>query len=229
MTMPRHERRRSFLSILGRSTGYTLGGAFLAVLALVGYYQYLGGSVLSPPPMDGLLIPFEEKASPEGADNVYLFVPNPQPGIRLPVARRNVEADIDDASEVIGVYVEGRARAYLVEGMGWPHHVVNDVLGDFPVSVTYCDQRECVRVFTADRRGAPLEMDVGGWVESFGMALRIKGVDYLQESGANVTSLTGEALPYREISHLRTTWGKWRKEHPDTDIYVGEPRPSEKE
>ena len=65
-------------------------------------------------------------------------------------------------------------------------------------------------------------MDVGGWVDNKGMAVRVHGVDYLQKTGENVISPQGESIPYPEIPHMRTSWGVWKEVHPDTDIYVGD-------
>ena len=50
---------------------------------------------------------------------------------------------------VIGVTAGGRHRAYLVRALslGAKSHIVNDVVGGVPVSVTYCDIYTCTRLF----------------------------------------------------------------------------------
>ena len=213
-------RIRLGLRIVGQTIMFSTLGACAGTLFLLGCYVYLGGSVSSPPPLYGILIPLSSKGPPAG--DAPEFQPNPQPGVRLPPTCPLWASHVEDDAEVIGVWVEGRSRAYLIREMGWPKHVVNDVLEGRPISVTYCDRRRCSRVFTAEPLGGPLEMDVGGWVENKGMAVRVNGVDYLQETGENVTSSGGEPIPYREMPHTRTSWRAWREAHPDTDIYVGD-------
>lgn len=209
------------LRIVRQTIMFSTVVACAGTLFLLAYFVYLVGSISSPPPRNGIRIPLSAKAPPQDGDAPE-FQPAPQPGVRLPPTCPLGAAHVDDNAEVIGVWAEGRSRAYLVSEMGWPKHVVNDVLEGHPVSVTYCDRRGCARVFTAEHLRGPLEMDVGGWVENKGMAVRVNGVDYLQETGENVTSSGGEPIPYREMPHTRTSWRAWREAHPDTDIYVGD-------
>src|SRR5438132_3563971 len=62
------------------------------------------------------------------------------PGIDHPKILPAAEAHLQDQDQVIGVEVEGEARAYLVSAFsGLQGHVVNDVLAGQPVSVTHSD------------------------------------------------------------------------------------------
>src|SRR5262245_25715745 len=62
-------------------------------------------------------------------------------GTRQPPAVPAAAAKLDDDDVVIGVVAAGRARAYLLRAMdgGPENHIVNDLVGGAPVSVTYCD------------------------------------------------------------------------------------------
>jgi hypothetical protein len=150
------------------------------------------------------------------------------PGIRLPPARTAEEAWFPDEAEVLGVCTGGQARAYLVSAMsGGPEkHVVNDVLGGRPVSVTYCDRTRCARVFTSDDAAGPLDLDAGGWVHG-GLALQIAGIEYAQTTGERLAPEGGPGLPYPALPFERTTWGAWRSAHPDTDLFAGGAAPAE--
>jgi hypothetical protein len=55
------------------------------------------------------------------------------------------------------------------------------------------------------------------------MMLHVKGVHYAQETGENLTSDEDTPFPYPELPYVRTTWGAWRKAHPNTDVYLGAP------
>ena len=143
-------------------------------------------------------------------------------GVRLPPARAGDRAGIDGDEEVIGVCVAGRARAYLVRAMLDPmHHVVNDLLGGRPVSVTFCSVTRCARVLTGSPGDSPLDIKIGGWKRG-GLALHVGGEDYSQETGESLTAPHARRLPYPELPFRRTTWREWRQAHPDSDVYTGD-------
>jgi hypothetical protein len=142
------------------------------------------------------------------------------PGIECPPAVPAAGASTADDEPVIGVTAGGHSRAYLVRAMEGPtSHVVNDVLGGVPVSVTHCDIHHCTRAFTADSPGVPLSLAQGG-LRDRGMVLRSGGYTYRQDSGAAFEP-DGPPFPYASFPVEESTWGAWRKAHPDTDLYTG--------
>jgi hypothetical protein len=143
-------------------------------------------------------------------------------GIRQPPTQSVDEADLEDDAEVIGVWIEGRARAYGIAALsaGPEFHVVNDVLSDRPVTVAYCDLTDCARVFTSKTRGSPFDIGVGGLDKDMGMMLYVDGARYALKDGKNLTHPDGLPLPYERMDYERTTWGEWRRVHPDTDVYL---------
>jgi hypothetical protein len=142
------------------------------------------------------------------------------PGIRQPRAFSAGEVALEDSEAVIGVTEGGHSRAYLVSALAnRAKHVVNDVLGGIPVSVTYCSLRNCVRVFQAFASHEPLDLSVGG-LQNHRLVLKSGGHAYLQESGAPL-DLQSPAFPYEAHPWELTSWGAWRKRHPETDVYVG--------
>jgi hypothetical protein len=127
---------------------------------------------------------------------------------------------------VIGVTAGNRHRAYAIAAL-WniDDHVVNDVVGGVPVTVAYCNRTECTKVFTSPSGNQPLEVAVGGFVGTPGssldgaMLLRLGSSYYLQDTGEQLSGWS--SFPYPEAEFERTTWGKWRKAHPDTDVVSG--------
>lgn len=150
------------------------------------------------------------------------------PGIKNPNVFPGNDVDQRvDVEEVIGIVVGDRARAYLVEAFEvgsqgsessftqenaqiLERHVVNDVVGDLPVSITYCDKTLCKDVFTAPGE-TPLKLSVAGW-SGQAMALRYNDVVFAQSE----TNPPLGRLPFQA-----TTWGEWKKLYPQTDIYLG--------
>jgi hypothetical protein len=150
------------------------------------------------------------------------------PGVRQPPAAPAAEADLGDGEPVIGVTAGGRSRAYSVAALsrGPASHVINDLLGGLPVTVTYCDLTGCSRVFTAGAGGEPLGLIQGGF-RAGGMVVKLDGRSYRQDTGAPLDADGGPALPYRTLPAEETTWAEWRHAHPDTELSVPQELPEE--
>jgi hypothetical protein len=145
----------------------------------------------------------------------------------MPSAVRAAAANLADDTPVIGVRVGVRARAYANRTFTLiAEHALNDVLGGAACTVVHCPQTGCTRVFVVPQRDSPLEIAVGGWIgrgEEPGpdsvMLLRIGEAHYFHDTGE---ALQGQsAVPYPTTDFEQTTWGKWRKTHPDTDVVTG--------
>ena len=136
------------------------------------------------------------------------------PAVSDPRNYSAAEADVSDDTRVIGVAVGNDHRAYVCDAMSLIHtHVVNDLIGTKPVSVTYCDKSDSARVFHNSREAQPLNLQVGG-LSGDDMVVRFDGKMYLQ---------TSEEIPLESYESVRTTWGEWKVLHPQTTIFVGVP------
>jgi hypothetical protein len=119
---------------------------------------------------------------------------------------------------VLGVSAGGQERAYLLDTMeSTENHVVNDLFGETPVSVTYCDRTRCARAFTGGESGRPLALRPTGFSAESGMVLDSGQGQYFQNTGQPV-SAGAAPFPYREAPSARTTWGEWKAAHPDTAV-----------
>jgi len=131
---------------------------------------------------------------------------------------------VPDDAPVIGVIMAGRPRAYLLQALMRPDsHVCNDVIGSVPVSVTFCDVDDCVRVFTAPDHELPLDIALGRPDSSRArkMVLRVGTTPYWQDNGQPLGKGAAEPFPYAAAEFIRTTWGRWRDEHPESDLHIG--------
>jgi hypothetical protein len=149
-------------------------------------------------------------------------VPAPQPMAADDFIDRLIQ--VSDATPVIGVTTAGRSRAYVLRALRRPDtHVYNDLLGKVPVTVTYCDLDDCVRVFTSPDCRRPLDVAAVGPDPHHArkMLLRVGEQCYCQETGLPPDGEGTSPFPYADSPFVRTTWGEWRAAHPDTDIYVG--------
>jgi hypothetical protein len=147
-----------------------------------------------------------------------------RPLIQKPATVPADRAGLDDDAEVIGVSAGGRHRAYAVAALARvEYHVINDVVGGVPVTVTFCERLNCVRAFTVKGGTVPLDVRVGGWTPEHGggMLLLIGKFRYRQDSGAAFRDAAAGIFPYDPAPYARTTWKAWRARHPDTDVFVG--------
>jgi hypothetical protein len=130
--------------------------------------------------------------------------------------------DIAADDEVLGVTVDGAARAYPLKLLDW-HEVVNDDFGGAKV-VTYCP---------ICRSGVVADREVAGRVRTFGVSgllFRANLVLYDDASGSLWSQLQAQSIQ-GELTGTRlevlpssvTTWGAWRETHPNTDVLLPPP------
>lgn len=123
--------------------------------------------------------------------------------------------ELGDDEEVLGLTVGSQSRAYPARFIAW-HHIVNDTLGGRPVAVTYC---------SVCNTGIAYDPTVSGTRRVFGVFGLYKGVMAMVDTSNDTiySHLAGEALlgpdkgkTLTALPVLNTTWGAWKKLHPDT-------------
>ena len=135
------------------------------------------------------------------------------PGIRTPDTVPANQADLDAETPVFGVVVDGVARAYVIEALNAPNHIINDVVNGKARSIVYCDLLDCVRVF-AGPDSKPLELQIGGW----------NGESLMLKYGETRYEHLSPDVPLRDAKYERTTWGHWMDQHPRSDVCTGRPQ-----
>lgn len=133
-----------------------------------------------------------------------------------------VTASIDKSKLVIGVVINGEAKAYPIQLIGY-HHQVMDTIGNEPVIITYC---------TVCRTGRVYSTVVNGRRESF----RLVGMDHFnavfedettktwwqQASGEAIAGpLKGSAL--KEIPSRQLTVDSWMRQYPNSMVMAPDP------
>ena len=124
---------------------------------------------------------------------------------------------IDSNKLVIGVVINGEAKAYPIQIIGY-HHQVRDTIGGTPVMVTYC---------TVCRTGRAFSPSVNGKDETF----RLVGMDHFNAMFEDATTkswwqqATGIAIAgplkgtsLKEISSRQSTLAAWLRDYPNSAI-----------
>jgi len=133
------------------------------------------------------------------------------PGIQNPKAFAADEVDFPDHFPIVGISMGAASRAYAIRDLSqMTTHVVNDLLENTAVSVTYCNRTNVVRVFSNSDSTIPIELAIGGWQDNQ-MLIMLDGKFFLQQA---------KDIPLKDYPYTRTTWGEWKSLHPETRIYV---------
>tara|TARA_B100000945_G_scaffold300945_1_gene283244 strand:- start:472 stop:1161 length:690 start_codon:yes stop_codon:yes gene_type:complete len=115
-----------------------------------------------------------------------------------------IELPLD--AEIIAVQVKGRHYAFpklFMEGVG--DHIASDVFEGVPLAVTYCNETECVRVFSDNQSDKKIKLDQFG-LQDGGLAVQLNGKIYPQES---------EEIPLEDYSFTLVNWSEWKSANPD--------------
>jgi len=114
---------------------------------------------------------------------------------------------------VLGIVVDGQARAYPIRIMNW-HEIVNDRIGQHTFVMSYCPLCGSGMAFDSrDRFG------VSGMLYQSDVLLYDKKSDSLWSQlmmQAVAGPRTGEKLKLIPIEH--STWHDWKNAHPDTSV-----------
>ena len=142
------------------------------------------------------------------------------PALTNPTAVRPDEVGyVDEDDLVLGVFINGEARAYP-ERLGERHEVINDELGGQFITVSFCPLTGSGLNYSAvDEQGAQITYGVSGSLINSNLVIYDRRDDTLYPQ-ITFTSLNGpkkgeqlEILPVVE-----TTWEMWKRLYPETTV-----------
>lgn len=130
---------------------------------------------------------------------------------------------------VIGVELNGEARAYPIRVLNW-HEVVNDTLGGVPIAVAYHPLCDSVVVFDRRIGERVVQFGVSGLLHNSNHLLYDRSSEpespslwspLLARAVSGPAAVRGERLRPLPVSLAR--WATWLEHRPDTDV----PRPAD--
>ena len=142
------------------------------------------------------------------------------PSIDSPVFVPVGEADLPDQEPVIGLTVGDDTRAYPLRILIW-HEIVNDVVGDVPVAVTFCPLCNTGIVFDRRLDGEVLEFGTTGKLRNSDLVMYDRTTEswwqqFLGE--AIVGELTGKQLAM--VPARLESFAKFKERAPDGQVQV---------
>jgi len=123
-----------------------------------------------------------------------------------------------DDELVLGISRNGVTRAYPLQILVW-HEIVNDVLGEDNVVVTYCPLCGTGIAFDRTIEGEAVEFGVSGLLLNSDLVMFDRKTDtyWTQVGGkAIVGELTGMKLKQLALDTIE--WGKWKEKYPNTEV-----------
>ncbi len=141
------------------------------------------------------------------------------PSIDKPKFIKANKADyLKDEDRILGVEIDGKARAYPIRILNW-HEIVNDVHNGKPIAVTFCPLCGSGIVYNATLAGKPHKFGVSGLLYNSDVLLYDRETETLWSqilSKGISGKLVGSDLEIIPSSH--TSWKAWREKHPDTEV-----------
>ncbi len=126
------------------------------------------------------------------------------------------EAVLDQNDRILGVYINGIAKAYPINILNY-HEIVNDHFGDRPVVITYCPLCGSGIAFDALVKGKPKTFGVSGLLYNSDVLLYDRETESLWSQlkyQAVAGPLVGESL--KMLNTANTTWKSWKEKYPNT-------------
>lgn len=128
--------------------------------------------------------------------------------------------DLTPKDPVIGLEINGDARAYPLRVLTW-HEIVNDVVGEKPVAVTYCPLCNAAIVFDAKVDGKVLTFGTTGKLRNSDLVMYDRATEswWQQFTGTGIVGANlGKEL--KLIPARLESWASFSKRHPEGKVLV---------
>lgn len=135
---------------------------------------------------------------------------------KLPVVVSFPGQGISDRDVVVGIDVEGEARAYPEKALK-DQSPIQDQVGGLPILLLVGPDGKSIRVFSRRSDGTELELFKKHDGSDWGLIDSATGSEWNFRGCAVSGSLTGKCLP--QLPFLKDYWFDWRNYHPRTTIY----------
>jgi len=137
-----------------------------------------------------------------------------------PMIPANRARYLEDDHIVFGIEVNGDARVYPKRILAW-HEMFVDEVGGIPVTGVYCTLCGTVILYKSEVNGTVHEMGTSGFLYRSNKLMYDQATQSLWstlEGKPVVGPLVGKGIQMEYLSVVTTTWGEWKKRHPDTQV-----------
>ena len=143
------------------------------------------------------------------------------PPLRSPKMISAADADyLGDKNIIFGLEVNGDVRAYPKRILAW-HEMFTDTVGGVPVAGVYCTLCGTVILYETELDGVQYELGTSGFLYRSNKLMYDKATQSLWNTiwgHPAIGPLADEDIQLERRSVVTTTWGEWRRRHPDTRV-----------
>lgn len=143
------------------------------------------------------------------------------PPLRDPEMIKASEATyLEDDNIVFGIEINGDARAYPKRILAW-HEMFTDTIGGVDIAGVYCTLCGTVIPYKTDHKGTKYKLGTSGFLYRSNKLMYDKATQSLWSTTRGtpvVGPLVDKGIELEYESVVTTTWGEWRKRHPDTSV-----------
>ena len=143
------------------------------------------------------------------------------PPLRDPEMISIKEADyLEDDNVVFGIEINGDARAYPKRILAW-HEMFTDTIGGVEIAGVYCTLCGTVIPYKTKFKGTQYSLGTSGFLYRSNKLMYDKATQSMWSTTRGVPvlgPLVGKGIELEFESVVTTTWGEWRKRHPDTTV-----------
>ena len=125
-----------------------------------------------------------------------------------------------DSNIVFGVTINGDSRAYPKRILAW-HEMVKDRIGGEELNGVYCTLCGSMILYRTEIVGQHYELGTSGFLYRSNKLMYDHGTKSLWSTLTGepvVGPLVGRGLKLTPLFVVTTTWGEWRRRHPDTKV-----------
>lgn len=129
-------------------------------------------------------------------------------------------AYLDDSNVVFGIELNGDARAYPKRILAW-HEMFVDEVGGIDVAGVYCTLCGTVIIYHTEHNGVKHQLGTSGFLYRSNKLMYDQATQSLWSTldGKPVIGpLVGKGIQLKQSGLVTTTWGEWKKRHPDTKV-----------
>ncbi len=126
----------------------------------------------------------------------------------------------DDDNIIFGISINGDTRAYPKRILAW-HEMFTDKAGGVDVAGVYCTLCGTVILYKTEKDGIKYELGTSGFLYRSNKLMYDKKTQSLWNTlwGKPVLGpLVGKGIVLDYLSVVTTTWGEWKKRHPETKV-----------
>lgn len=127
---------------------------------------------------------------------------------------------LSDSDVVFGIEINGDARAYPKRILAW-HEMFVDTVGGVDIAGVYCTLCGTVIPYKTNFKGKNYQLGTSGFLYRSNKLMYDRETQSLWNTlkGEPVIGpLAGKGIQLEHLSVVTTTWGEWRRRHPDTQV-----------